>query len=540
MKAGTIKVTVAGREMVAALWYACPDSVQSSPPPNASETNTRAYEWLGQAPGWHAAKSPSKSSDPAPQGLWVASIEVPEGVQGEGILVEGRPVALPATSSGFIPASAHIAGSAFARATLDGARRSPLTRWRARLAAGESFLADNAADTFTDATLEGLARFVEREWSVALSRLNSVDPKLAERFVSRLAGVVDIGDGVALPIWPDNVQTEGTLDALLAELLRTETDQTHAAQIARAWLGVQPVGGAIVIDDAAAIDIRAGITFPSVLLANLSDLPATATASRAEVAENEPDLLRLEPLTAVFANVGAEGKPDETLSARQRSGLEATRAGTAHRAEAEVRVGDWHAKRAVRGTISRIGPPGYTIDQLMSDWNQQSFLTAATGASLPELPLSAANRGFVGQLKPATDNGAGVAPGRWVIYFEIERADAVGGAKEDRSELTLFFGPRAGTGSLALRVLADGSLFEVHAGQAIPAGRATVTKTFDRTHLWVPVPQQAIEGGKVLRLGLVRTDGNGHRAAFPRPMLPWQTEPGRVAVDLSTWSPAKE
>ena len=499
-----------------------------------SETKVRAREWLGPAPTWRAVKSPPSAPDPAAQGMWVASVEIPEGADATTIEIDGRPAPLPGATSGVIPRVPHIAASAFARAALDGFRRAPLTRWRARLASGEPLLAENAPDAFADATLEGLAHTTERQWAGVLARLNAPESKLAERFVARLAGVVDIGDGVAIPIWPDNAQTEGTLDALLAELLRAGSDQTRGAQIVRAWLGAQPVGGAIVIDDAAAIDIRSGLTFPSVLLANLSDLPATATASRAEVAE--PDLLRLEPLSAVFANIGAEVKPDETLPARQRAGLEATRAGSTHRSLADVRVGDWHATRAVVGEIARIRPPGLTIGPLMSDWTQQSFLAAATDASPSQMPRSVADRGFVGLLKPATDNGAGPGPGRWTLYFEIAAGEGV----DNRSEITLFFGPRAGADALSLRVLADGSLFEVHAGQSIPAGRATVTRASDRTHLWVPVPQQAIEGGKVLRLGLVRTDAQSRRAAWPRPMLPWQTEPGRIAVDLSSWSPAKE
>jgi hypothetical protein len=34
---------------------------------------------------------------------------------------------------------------------------------------------------------------------------------------------------------------------------------------------------------------------------------------------------------------------------------------------------------------------------------------------------------------------------------------------------------------------------------------------------------------------VVRVDGRGRRSAWPRPMLPWQDEPGRAALDTRAW-----
>jgi hypothetical protein len=51
----------------------------------------------------------------------------------------------------------------------------------------------------------------------------------------------------------------------------------------------------------------------------------------------------------------------------------------------------------------------------------------------------------------------------------------------------------------------------------------------------IPLPAICFESDGTLRIGLERIDPRGTRSAFPRPMLPWQSEPGRVAIDTSTW-----
>ncbi len=557
IKQGTIAARVGERDVAAALWFVHPEFAAIGSGGGAVGAAggvgvgnaSRVREWIGTSVVWRTSKSAPKQSEQnagAPSsGFWVAAVSVPEGGDGAGVEIDRRRVAVMGAGAEGLPRVRRVATSAFAREMLSGLRRSPMVRWRARLAAGEPLIstgADHAADLFADATLEGLARTTEREWSGVLARLNAANAELASRFASRLAGVVDIGEGVEIPVWPADANSGVAMESLLSDLLRAGGDRDRAAKIAEAWLAAQPVGGAVVIDDAAAIDLRSGLTFPSVLLANLSDQPAAAIASRVETAE--PEMLRLEPFAAVFASVGAAAKVEEGVDPRRRTGIEAMRDGVAQRTMADVRVGDWRGKRAVVGEIAKIRPPGMDIGPLLSDWTQQTFLAAAMDETpRGEMQISGSVSGFGGRLKPADDQGGAAGPGRWLIMFEIVRPQAGGAnnaAKEERSELVLSFGPRGGTASQTLRVLADGSLYEVRNGQAMAAGNATLKRSGDRTFYWVPVPSAAIEAGKVLRLGLVRIDERGRRSAWPRPMLPWQTEPGRIAVDLSSWSPVKE
>ncbi len=546
MKAGTIPARVGEQEVAAPLWFVYPEfaTMSSGAGTHADAgTSLRVRDWIGTSVVWRTSRAIPKQVDGS-SGFWVASVSAPdveEGARGVEVVIDGRQVAVFRGGVEKLPRVRRVATSAFAREMLGGLRRSPMVRWRARLAAGEPLLAEQAGDAFADATLEGLARTTEREWAGVLARLNEADAELASRFASRLAGVVDIGEGVEIPVWPADANSGVAMESLLADVLRAGADRDRVARIAEAWLTAQPVGGAVVIDDAAAIDLRSGLTFPSVLLANLSDQPAAAMASRVETAD--PEMLRLEPFAAVFASVGAAAKVEDGGDPRRRTGMEAMRDGVAQRTMADVRVGDWRGKRAVVGEIAKIRPPGMDIGPLLSDWTQQTFLAAAMDeTSRGEMQISSSVSGFGGRLKPADDQGGAAGPGRWLIMFEIVRptGGSDGAKKEDRSELVLSFGPRGGTASQSLRVLADGSLFEVRNGQAMAAGNATMKRSGDRTFYWVPVPSAAIEAGKVLRVGLVRIDEKGRRSAWPRPMLPWQTEPGRIAVDLSSWSPVKE
>ena len=61
-----------------------------------------------------------------------------------------------------------------------------------------------------------------------------------------------------------------------------------------------------------------------------------------------------------------------------------------------------------------------------------------------------------------------------------------------------------------------------------------IVRTADRWSFRLPIPPECIEPSGIVRLGLTRTDATGSRAAWPRPMLPWQDEPGRLALDTVT------
>jgi hypothetical protein len=51
----------------------------------------------------------------------------------------------------------------------------------------------------------------------------------------------------------------------------------------------------------------------------------------------------------------------------------------------------------------------------------------------------------------------------------------------------------------------------------------------------VPLPDNITDPDGAVRVAIERVDAAGRRSTFPRPQLPWQTEPGRVLIDTATW-----
>jgi hypothetical protein len=493
-------------------------------PAGDDATARQVAEWFGPRPQYRVALVGDKSiPSPIPVGSeWAAVFEVPPGVSASYIAIEGRHFPMTDELAGNTEPVPH-AETAAAGDALSILANDPFLSWRAEL----------AKPITPDLRDPVLAPLAERRTRDAAAAIESLDPETARSVRLRLASVVDMGDGVSLPIWPGD---SSVARAFIQDVLEAP-EAPRRTLIAQAWLQQQPSAGAVILDDAAAFDPRSGLTFPSILLVNFADVPAAASATRGVVpavggaapidSGAQPDLLLVQPLSALAATIGADqsiAAPDDAT--RQRSSLP-NPSQRARRTIAEVRIGDWLAERAVIGEIARCRPPGLTIGPLMADWSHATFLKAAldptTSAPIPEAVL---DRPVIGRLMYES--------GRWVVYLEIGNA---ADPKAAVPQLFLHFGPRGTSNRGILRVASDGSLSDLREGDPKPAGKATVVRSKDRASYWIPVPASAIEAGRVLRLGVVFIDGRGRRGAWPRPMLPWGTEPGRIAIDLNSWGP---
>jgi hypothetical protein len=96
-----------------------------------------------------------------------------------------------------------------------------------------------------------------------------------------------------------------------------------------------------------------------------------------------------------------------------------------------------------------------------------------------------------------------------------------------------------GAPASVLRVRASGEVTDEARFEDRTAG-AAVTRERDRWTAIVPIPAHAIDPDGVLRIALERLDGDGGRATWPRAVLPWREEPGRVAIDLTAWNELRE
>lgn len=468
---------------------------------------------------WTARRA-TEGSARTPRGFWVVAIDPVADETPARITLDGRAL-LVGWLPDFAGASAPWTPVVDTRAdwlapSLKVVRRSPVERWRARLAMGEPLLqGSDAPDALSDRVLEGLARQEEYHWQAALERVKAIDSALAARAARQLGAVVEI-DGVSVPVWSTDLDE---IAGLRARILGARLGDAAIGASTRAWCDGQQSAGAVVLDDAGA-PRRIGEDVTLVVLAiNMSDLPEPVWARRVGAGIGDSSAESLEPWRAVPLTVAAP-----------RSGPAMRGAGNA---AVRVSIGDRAFERTALAGALPASPPGVAIGPMLADWSMPTLLAGATeaGSSAP-LPFADPARATVGRLY--REPGAGAA--RWTLYFECMNS---GTQRQD--SVRLHFGP-SGAPLVVLRVESSGAMFATRDPGAAgsPAGSARVSAQEDRWSVWVPVPAAAIESGKYLRMGVTREAPGEVRGAWPRPMLPWQNEPGRVLIDLSAWSPLKE
>jgi len=454
-------------------------------------------------------------------GTLMVSVDLPLKVSSRSATVGGTKVKLnilgslsaPGTVSGreeaaLIDGPRAPDSPVFAR-LIEPEKRSPVRRWRARLATGAA-----GADEFADPVIEALARQEEARWSWALRALARSDNDLARRLASYLVATVDFGGGITAPAWPGS---QGDLDGLLSDLLDPTLDGARRAQRAEAFLLTRPLSTSWIIDDAGTPDAGTGRPVVVMGLANLSERAVLGAAAAGDrIGSGEP--IDLAPGTSrrVFVKP-AELQPDPKISGPASPAI-------------GIAIGSWRGTLTPLGANTPATPPGLVLGPLLPDYTMETWISAASGdAAVPAAWATAAML----QRKDQT----------WTLFIECARAtDAAPGSKEDT--VRLWVGPTARP-RLVLRIGESGY---AHAEQVLPNRRSRADAPTDdpartvtvaaRPAKWVceiKIPDWCIEEDGTLRLGLEREDSRGIRSAYPRPMLPWQTEPGRMAVGTGEW-----
>lgn len=390
---------------------------------------------------------------------------------------------------------------------------SPIGRWRYRMLTDglappgtSDAAATSPLPAFEDPLIEAIARQNESRWQSALTLLWSVDPDLAWRVKLRLTGVMDFGQGVVAPAWPTD---HAILDLLLADLLDPVLSPSQRARRAAEWLEAQPPALAWVVDDAGVLDARKGLGIASVAIANLAERPTLAWAE-AEGERREPDLRPAPPATVVRVPVTPidDSRPGQAPSL------------------VSAHLGRWSRELRVVTRPIPLSPPGLTIGPLLPDLTIQSWQEESRAGSV--LPAWAT----VARLHspPAPSN----APRPFELYVECRSATDASESNDD--EVRLWLGPSQSPFAV-LRVSASGTLVDELTPDAPPAS-LPIARTDAGWSFHLPIPRGAIERDGLLRLALTRTDARGRRSAWPRPMLPWQREPGRIVVETTAWTDA--
>ncbi len=484
--------------------------------------------WMGGVVGtgsWGASNEPD-AADRLPIGAWVVVTEVPDQA-GAVMVIDGARVPIwwvhaPAEAGRAALESAaqeiwgrvDSAEGAPLWRMLQAMHDSPLLRWRAALALSAAGVLPDGASPPGLVRVEGerldvlglLARQSLERWSAAVGRVGLADEALASALARRLLAGVRL-QGVIAPAWPP----EGPdLDRLLDALLDPSLSPAEAATRARSWLAVQPEVVTWVIDDSGAGDVRTGSTSATLGVANVRGTPAVCTTQGEGVAASDP--VAAPAWTAVSIPAAIAGEE------------------AAH--GASVRVVEVRNSGAVRrvGVVSiplPAAPPGFSIGPFQADWTCQAWLSpAAAGVPVSTNAASSTAARLVRVRSP--DGGA-----RWDLVIECEEARGNEGP-DPGGWVEVWLGPM-GRSSRAVRIEPSGRVVELSAGEGRAAGVQAAERDGSGWRVVLPVPPEAIGPGGVLRVGMVRVDGQGSRSAWPRAMMPWQTEPGRLSIDLTQW-----
>lgn len=481
--------------------------------PAAVPATARAGWLSGPGRWWTSDVSTTLGADGAVWSVDIAVLDLPEDASGALVLADGtrvRPRWLDAA-----PADAEALASPLSsvwrerddvRAAVAFEAGSPFTRWRAKLALGRlGGDADRADPTgrFADETLEALASGLEDRWIVALRRLHDADAALAARVRARLALFVEFPAGesaVVAPAWPPD---SGDLDALLLRLTDSAVGTSRLIADAEAWLDDQPPAAAWVADDAASRDAIHGSAIPAVGVASLNPRPEPArfTVTR--------------PGDAPFV---------ECLKG-PRSGRVEVGGGENAAGVVDVRVGAW-ARRLTLGDVIPVRPPGLTLGPMLVDWSLPVWLSGRAPAVAPGAAVFVHRRAGASGAEP------------WALLVE-----SAGPAREEW--VRVWLGPSGRPATIYhIGVSLEGAA--VHEEALAPGGtparsRPLPSITVARSERWwsvlLPVPASAVARDGTLFVAVEQQSGGarGVHSAWPRPMLPWQLEPGRAALDLSAW-----
>jgi len=480
------------------------------------EPTTPAGRWLGLAGPWSTSAGFFEGAPPA-VGFWSLVLELPADAAGQGVWIDGRRVDL-----NWLPSQSYLRGitapddwapplgtEALGRPGLstftEQARRDPFLRWRVRLL--EDGLAPDAsaeegaidAHRFSDPVLESLAATLEARWRAVFAHLRAQDRELARLMRRRLALVCDMGWGLWAPVWD---QSPAEIDALLDSLLDPEVGAAERRRAAYAWLEGQASAEAWVIDDAG-LDDADGLH--RVVTLGMSNLGAGREVAWATPAGTP----RIEDLTPVA--------PASTIRLGVATPIEASAA------RIVARLGRWsRVLEAMPAPLPAV-PPGATIGPLALDWTARTW----TGETTTREPRQA------GRTMALVQRGAGGGKADWSVYIEAEWPDGLSADEASDDSARVWLGA-FGRPAAVIRVWADGrTARERPVGSASVA--ASVLREEDRWIAVVPVPAEAIEPSGLLRVGLERIRPDARRSAWPRPMHPWQSEPGRLAIDTNAW-----
>lgn len=476
--------------------------------------------WLPPVVPWRSTPLEGYTADNDPSGVWVAVVEAPRGLPERRLptfcRVNDR--VIDVTWLPPVPQNPDLASAAVPQVSastllelgelLRPEAGDPQRRWRVRLLAARLGVGALWASpppglgevpSGLSEPLEAAAEQLELNVRAAIDAVRKADPAVALALVNRLTAIVRTPDGVLLPAWPITGEDAASL---MSKLLDPRVALADKPDIARAWLDASPGATAWIIDDIGVPSTEAGTLRlePTVGLADLAGSGGQARLTSTSGFAGEELEAAVSPAHAVALRA-----PMPIVRDGARPVIEAALSGMA------VQL------RPIAGR-ARVSPPGFSLGPVLHPWTLGTWR----------------------ERNPSPVTGPGAAAvliqrkvgGGWEAYVRAQpEPDGSPG------EVVLWFGA-FGNATATIRVT-EGSaeIRDRGTGEPRPVGAAFSKDGMVWTTL-IPISDSLIDDGTLL-VGLQRLAPVGGQvttsAAFPRPMLPGQAEPGRVALDLTGW-----
>lgn len=513
----------------------------------SSDQSAIAPGWLAPPTRWTVVEPEQFAADPSSDPItWMLFIRFPEQYDDASIrrsedqreravsIRIGRevfPVRLPeaptSLPTGRIPnpqadtQAWRALGDLLAREAQDPTRRWRVALLAERLTAQRLFGTDSLeeASPMDDAVLRGVARTFEDEWRSAISSIQTADADLAARLLARITAITGLPNGTLVPVWPTDGEAEASL---LPKLLSRTLTQSERLDAVRAYLQNQTSVRALVVDDAgnslrienapnsrnsgAPAATIATTVGASVLLTDIAAQSASFTLG--PMGQFESELLRLEPSQSIVVTTEVStGSPDpqrRPTSPRTAQSAEGTLVLRHERSQTPVDL---------RVRPLEVFSPGTALGPMLERHDLYTF--NASGARLA--PSEWQTAAFLYQ-----DHSSG----RWYIYLEARYPSGLSREELVNERIEVHLGPYR----RSLSVL------------SVSPNDAESTITDDRWSALLVIPEPVITRAMrdgTLPIGFVRTDSRSTAddkpgmTAWPRPLLPGESEPGRFRVKLN-------
>jgi len=482
--------------------------------------------WLGPRRSWSSVHNDRLRRGAIPRGFWAVVIELPNSPEGSTlrigptvvpmVWIEPQPGqrarasehnkdrANPGARSGVLDAAAALLAD------------QPDRRWRAGLIRDELGLTDpTREEAYRDAVVESYAQQTEARWAAALAALDDLNPDLARRVEQRLIATVRFAPGVEAPAWPDGSRP---LDELIDIALAPGRDAAWRIAAARRWLAQHPPSRSWVIDDAGLWREGPGgdpIPVGRVGIANLSDEAAAVSVLDAHSGRvmGDPDALPGWSALEVEVEPGSEHQGVVTSRAT---------------------IGREHHDLAMVLTPLPARPPGVPIGPLTPEWTMRSWLGSDDDSPTGIKPMT------IGVLRPRAALELGSDPAMhedehrstWSIYLESRVSGDSALDDREHGSLRIWLG-RTGHPSHVIRVSPSGRAVDERTGRVIQG--VLVAHETERWACDIPLPDDALDPDGILRIAVEWIGADAARWSWPRAVLPWQDEPGRIAIDTDQW-----